>query len=232
MKNEKIDEALELLWMIMEEGNSKNVEISTLPDHTGCFDPELIEKVGKRDIAAAVHEAEKAGYLSIENGKAGYTPFGEGRARDIIRRHRLAERLLSDALALPESEIEPGACKFEHILTEGVTDSVCSFLGHPPMCPHNKPIPRGKCCERFSTEIQPLVIRLKDADVGVFYKIIFMSSKNTHRLQKISGLGLVPGSNIKILQRKPSFVVQTGETMLAIDDEIVDEIYVKNEAGK
>ena len=77
-----------------------------------------------------------------------FTPRGRQRAADIIRRHRLAERLFTDSLALDsESEIEQQACKFEHILSTEATDKICAFLGHPRTCPHGAPIPPGPCCD-------------------------------------------------------------------------------------
>jgi hypothetical protein len=75
------------------------------------------------------------------------TERGRQRAADIIRRHRLAERLFTDSLALEsESEIEQQACKFEHILSPEATEKICTFLGHPRTCPHGAPIPPGRCC--------------------------------------------------------------------------------------
>src|SRR5262249_20573871 len=75
------------------------------------------------------------------------TSRGRQRAADIIRRHRLAERLFTDSLALEsESEIEQQACKFEHILSPEATEKICTFLRHPKTCPHGAPIPRGQCC--------------------------------------------------------------------------------------
>jgi DtxR family Mn-dependent transcriptional regulator len=75
------------------------------------------------------------------------TPRGRERAGSIIRRHRLAERLFTDSLAMDsESEIEQQACKFEHILSPEATDKICTFLGHPRTCPHGAPIPPGPCC--------------------------------------------------------------------------------------
>jgi DtxR family Mn-dependent transcriptional regulator len=77
------------------------------------------------------------------------TPRGRERAGSIIRRHRLAERLFTDSLAMDsESEIEEQACKFEHILSAEATDKICTFLGHPRTCPHGAPIPPGPCCGR------------------------------------------------------------------------------------
>ncbi|MGO9168051.1 MAG: metal-dependent transcriptional regulator [Candidatus Sulfotelmatobacter sp.] len=81
------------------------------------------------------------------------TPHGRERAGSIIRRHRLAERLFTDSLAMDsESEIEQQACKFEHILSPEATDKICKFLGHPRTCPHGAPIPPGMCCETRSVQ--------------------------------------------------------------------------------
>jgi Mn-dependent DtxR family transcriptional regulator len=75
--------------------------------------------------------------------------LGQQRAADVIRRHRLAERLFTQTLKVQnEEEIEQQACKFEHILSPEVTDKICSFLGHPESCPHGSPIPAGECCDK------------------------------------------------------------------------------------
>src|SRR5437660_12780385 len=77
------------------------------------------------------------------------TARGRERAASIIRRHRLAERLFTDSLAMDsETEIEQQACKFEHILSPEATDKICAFLGQPRTCPHGAPIPPGPCCGR------------------------------------------------------------------------------------
>jgi len=76
-----------------------------------------------------------------------FTARGRQRAADVIRRHRLAERLFTETLHIEsEAEIEQQACKFEHILSAEATTRICSFLGHPKTCPHGSPIPPGECC--------------------------------------------------------------------------------------
>ncbi|MEO8725546.1 MAG: ATP-binding cassette domain-containing protein [Acidobacteriaceae bacterium] len=78
-----------------------------------------------------------------------YTERGRQRARDVVRRHRLSERLFVQTFHLSdEAEVEQQACKFEHILSPEATDSICTFLGHPAACPHSNPIPPGECCVR------------------------------------------------------------------------------------
>jgi Mn-dependent DtxR family transcriptional regulator len=76
-----------------------------------------------------------------------FTHTGRQRAADVIRRHRLAERLFTESLGMDDpAEVEEQACKFEHILSPEATDRICAFLGHPRTCPHGAPIPPGACC--------------------------------------------------------------------------------------
>jgi hypothetical protein len=102
-----------------------------------------------RPFVNPCHEALKPVAASSGDGTliVELTPHGRERAGSIIRRHRLAERLFTDSLAMDsESEIEQQACKFEHILSPEATDKICTFLGHPRTCPHGAPIPPGPCC--------------------------------------------------------------------------------------
>lgn len=207
------DEILELLWTLRESGRA------TRQDLVRASEEEAPE--------ALLSELIAAGLVDSSGEEIRLTRTGEDRARGIIRRHRLAEVLLANLFDLDHLQMENSACKFEHILTEPVTESVCTFLGHPPVCPHGKAIPRGECCDRIRTEIHPLVTRLSDASLSDFVRIVFITPKSRKRLEKLSALGIVPGSRIRLLQRNPSYVLQIGETTVAVDRDITDEIYVK-----
>ena len=78
------------------------------------------------------------------------TESGRRRGRDIVRRHRLAEKLLEESFVMSEGASEREACRFEHILSREVTNTICTFLAHPTSCPHGKPIPSGECCRNSS----------------------------------------------------------------------------------
>ena len=207
------DEILELLWTLREEGNASRAE--------------LLRATAEDRPEALLEELLSSGHVVASGEDIRLTPRGEERARGIIRRHRLAEVLLHNLFDLDNLQLESSACQFEHILSEPVTESVCTFLGHPPACPHGRPIPRGECCDRIRTEIQPLVTRLSDASLGTPVRIVFITPKSRKRLDKLSALGIVPGSRLRLLQRNPSFVIQIGQTTVAVDRDITDEIYVK-----
>ena len=74
------------------------------------------------------------------------TPQGRRHASDIIRRHRLSERLFYEMFQIQEELLDENACKVEHSLSAEVTEKLCIFLKHPQTCPHGSPIPPGVCC--------------------------------------------------------------------------------------
>jgi DtxR family Mn-dependent transcriptional regulator len=207
------DEILELLWTLREEGKSSRAE--------------LLGSTSEERPDALLEELLSSGHVEASGEEVRLTRSGEERARGIIRRHRLAEVLLHNLFELDNAQLESSACQFEHILSEAVTESVCTFLGHPPACPHGRSIPRGECCDRIRTDIQPLVTRLSDASLGTSVRIVFITPKSKKRLEKLSALGIVPGSRLRLLQRNPSYVIQIGQTTVAVDRDITDEIYVK-----
>jgi putative ABC transport system ATP-binding protein len=164
---EQLDEVLEELWVLAEHGEIAEVE--RMEVHGALPVSLAIEKMiemgfvvsmphppqphGHKPFVNPCHEALKPLSTSVGDGTliVELTPRGRERAASIIRRHRLAERLFTDSLAMDsESEIEQQACKFEHILSPEATDKICTFLGHPRTCPHGAPIPPGPCCGRIA----------------------------------------------------------------------------------
>jgi DtxR family Mn-dependent transcriptional regulator len=168
-----------------------------------------------------------AGLIRIQAERVTLTEEGDRRANDLVRRHRLAERLFRDLLALGEGTVERQACAFEHILCPEAADSVCTLLGHPPTCPHGNPIPPGSCCGTFQRTVRPLVTGLPSFELGATGRIVFIAPKFHDRMDRLAALGVIPGSTIRLHQRSPSYVIEVGETTIALDPEIAGEIYVK-----
>ncbi|MFB3127705.1 MAG: iron dependent repressor, metal binding and dimerization domain protein, partial [Candidatus Acidiferrales bacterium] len=133
-RDELVDHLLQEVWML-REGN-QSPEIAKL------------RRTAVLDVGGTLARMAERGLVRVENSHVLFTPVGEERARDVMRRYRLAERLFRDTFALGDSEAEDTACKFEHIISPEVTDRICRFLGHPGTCPHGNPIPPGACCSR------------------------------------------------------------------------------------
>jgi DtxR family Mn-dependent transcriptional regulator len=213
VEEERVDEFLELIWTLREKGVSDlDRLLETTPDVEANH---ILRLMIKDDL------------FHVDGNRVVFRERGEEKARELIRRHRLTERLLSEIFEMSEEEVEEEACKLEHILSPGVTESVCTFLGHPPTCIHGKPIPRGECCAKFKKEMKPLVIPLDELGLGEEGRIVFIAPKSHQRLDRLSTLGIVPGSIVRMHQKNPSHVLQIGETTLALDKEIIKDIYVK-----
>jgi putative ABC transport system ATP-binding protein len=161
--DEQFDEVLEELWVLEE--HAQPAEIDRMEVHGALPVSLAVEKMREMGLVTTAphapethhhrpfvnpcHDALKPAAVSVGEGSlvVNLTARGRQRAGDIIRRHRLAERLFTDSLALDsESEIEQQACKFEHILSPEATAKICTFLNHPKTCPHGAPIPPGQCC--------------------------------------------------------------------------------------
>jgi putative ABC transport system ATP-binding protein len=161
--DQQIDEVLEEMWILHESGEP--AEVGRM-DVEGALPVSIaIEKMSQlglvvseahppqphdhKDVVSRCHEKLWPHGAPIGDGAfvVEFTDKGRQRAADVIRRHRLAERLFTETLRIEnESEIEQQACKFEHILSPEATDKICAFLGHPRTCPHGSPIPAGACC--------------------------------------------------------------------------------------
>ena len=210
---ERTDEALELLWVLDEEGHQEEGRFRLCSDDA--------------DVDALLRVLVADGLVTLQGSSILLSQRGRHLARGLIRRHRLAERLFTDVFDLSKENVDDDACKMEHILSEELTESVCTFLGHPPTCPHGKPIPRGECCKKYTVDIRPVVTRLTEFGVGQKAKIVFITPSEMARLGRLSSIGLVPGAVIRLIQRKPSVVLQIDETTVAIDPELAKEMFVK-----
>jgi putative ABC transport system ATP-binding protein len=126
------DHLLEQIWVCGEEGSRADLEHIRTP---GGVDP-----------VRTLSRMEDLKLVSVKEREVRLTEPGKNRARDVVRRHRLAERLFKDTFRIDEHEAHTQACKFEHIISPELDERICSFLGHPTTCPHGNPIPPGDCC--------------------------------------------------------------------------------------
>ncbi len=208
-------EILEKLWTALEEGERDSIDVSELELDDQAS--EISELIDRRLVLTSGNLLE-------------LTSEGRKEAESAIRRHRLAERLLNDILATKHESLEENACKFEHLLHEGMDASICILLGHPRVCPHGLPIPPGECCHRGEEmDSSPLVAALADLNPGQKGKISYIQSRQSEEIQKLMAIGILPGTDIGLIRRYPSYVFQVGNTQYAVDKNIANEIYVRLE---
>jgi len=206
--SERAEEILADLWVKREQQN----EGPSLSDD---------------DTEAALRELAAAGLVDEGAGRASLTEEGEREAAGIVRRERLAERLLVDVVNLGETAATEVACKFEHLLRRGIDDEICTLLGHPKVCPHGSPIPPGECCRSGAREAGKIVSALCDLSPGQGGVIAYIHGRQPAMMQRMLAMGAIPGTPITLVQRSPSYVFQIGQRQVAVDHEIARDIYVR-----
>ena len=210
--NYQKDELLELLWHLDE---NHTLSLPSLREH----DPtNIFEK--------ALHEFSSNGIITLREEEIKLTEEGHKAARAIVRRHRLAERLMVDVIGIKVEETEQAACEFEHILAPELVDSICILLGHPAKCPHGSPIPAGECCAEAKSSIESAVIPLSEMKPGTSARVAFISTRDDNRMHKLLSIGVTPGTELKLQQISPALVVEIAQSQIAIENSIGDEIKV------
>lgn len=210
MLSERAEEILEALWIQIEEQGKKPLDLGASRD-----DP-------------AIEELVKIGFIRKDVDHIHLLERGKSHAEACVRRHRLAERLLTDVFDIKKKIIDEVSCKFEHLLHEGLEDKVCAILGHPKECPHGKPIPIGKCClEKKGKKLLKIVAPLIELEVKDKGQIAYLETKDSSQMQKLISIGTIPGVSLTLIQKFPSYIFQIGESQFAIDQELASSIYVR-----
>ena len=209
---EKAEEVLETLWIHTEEEKKDSFPLDDLGD-----------------MKKPIEELIKTGFISISDNRVMLTSKGLPVAKDVVRRHRLAERLLTDVLGARDILIHEKACKFEHLLDRGLDESICILLGHPKICPHGSPIPAGRCCQKEKTIAQKVIAPLSQLSQGQKGTVAYIHAPESDKLQKLMAMGILPGAPIILIQSFPSYVFQARQTQFAVDKDIADAIYVRLE---
>lgn len=93
-------------------------------------------------VSQTVARMERDGLLRVENDRhLVMTVEGRRLATHVMRKHRLAERLLVDVIGLPWEDVHIEACRWEHVISEAVEERLVKLLNAPSVCPHGNPIP-------------------------------------------------------------------------------------------
>jgi DtxR family Mn-dependent transcriptional regulator len=203
------EEYLEVLWYMKEDGNSS---LSYFREELGAN--------FKQDV---LDEIVSEGIVQLDDDRISLTDSGNGYTRQLIRSHRLAERLVHDVLGVA---FEKGACEFEHILNPDLVDSICTMLGHPRECPHGMPIPEGECCRQRVQTVESSVISLDQLEVGESARVAYVYAASDQQIHRLETMLVRPGSVVKLHQRHPSFVIECEDGMIAIDERVAAGIHV------
>ncbi len=154
-------------------------------------------------VSQTIGRMERDGLVVVsEDRRLELTDAGRQKAVDVMRKHRLAERLLSDVIGLDWAYVHDEACRWEHVMSEQVERRLVELLGHPTESPYGNPIPGldqlGDIpANGFEQGVVGLVRRLNDAGepiTGTVRRLAEPAQVDPELLQQLKNAGVVPGA--------------------------------------
>src|SRR5438270_6042718 len=193
-----VEEYLEAIHELAEEGSQ-------------VIQARLAERLGHSapTVSEMVRRLRDDGYLDLERRNITLTDQGRERAESVVRKHRLAERLLTDVIGLEWHKAHLEAGRWEHVISDEVEALLIKLLDNPATCPHGNPIPGSSAAKEqlvtLDTSQPGQHIRLARITEQVEIDFDSLSYLNSH--------GFVPGARATVRSKAPD-----GTLVLEIDD--------------
>ena len=185
---ESVEEYLEAVYRLEREG--PGVTTSGLASSLG---------VAPASVSGMIKKLAKDGYVQqVARGEVTLTRKGLGVAVRVLRRHRLAERLLTDVLGMPWDEVHAEACMLEHAISERVESRLMKLLNDPNTCPHGQPIPPSDLSDPPAFG-EPLA----QMPEGTHARIESVTEELPEILRYLGEIGMRPGVDVSVVQKAP-----------------------------
>jgi len=187
----------------------------------------LVERLGLSApaVSETVNRLVEQGYAELADDRSLHlTDKGRGVATTIVRRHRLAERLLVDVIGLEWEKVHREADRWEHAISADVEEKLVALLGDPATCPHGNPIPGSR------TEVVPVSsIPLATGTPGpvVVRRISEKVEIDDDAIRFLATSQLVPGSRAVIVRTEREGIrVQSDAGEQVVPNALAELVYV------
>src|SRR3954471_23314893 len=170
-------------------------------DDVDVIQARIVERLGvsRPAVSEMIRRLEHEKLISIDHNTIRLSPTGESLGQQVVRRHRLAERFLTDILGLSWAEAHHEAGRWEHVMSTKVEVAMDRLLGSPTTCPHGNPIP-GSHYEA------PNARRLVDLTVGDAFTVSRIPEElefTPGLLDFLEGASLLPGREGTVTASSP-----------------------------
>ncbi|WGY02817.1 MULTISPECIES: metal-dependent transcriptional regulator [unclassified Nocardioides] len=186
-------------------------------------------------VSQTVARMERDGLLTVEGDRhLELTDEGTRLATRVMRKHRLAERLLTDVIGLDWELVHEEACRWEHVMSETVERRLIELLGHPTESPYGNPIPglgelgQDALGENFMADVEPLSKAAgPETARAVVRRISEEMQKDDSLMSAMRRVGALPDKTITIQATADGVLVGAGGETAEIFPEAADHIFVK-----
>jgi DtxR family Mn-dependent transcriptional regulator len=212
MPSSTIQEYLEAIYKLSLKGEVRPTQVA---EALGVSGP---------TVTATLRRLEAAGLVTRPAGGVQLSGQGQREAIEVIRRHRLAERFLVDALQLPWETVHEEACLLEHAMSPRVMEALEWFLENPSVCPHGHPIPSVE-----GVVSAPAGTPLADVVAGSEGSVVRVSEDDDALVAYVGSVGMIPGARVRVLEvapfEGPMLVVVAGSEH-AVSREVARSVFV------
>jgi len=193
-------------------------------------------------VSQTVGRMERDGLVIVsEDRRLELTESGRGKAVDVMRKHRLAERLLADVIGLDWAYVHDEACRWEHVMSEQVERRLVELLGHPTESPYGNPIPGlevigAEASGEFEQGVVGLVARMNVVGgpiSGTVRRLAEPAQVDPELLQQLRTAGVVPGGTGEFRYSEGYVLVQMdgAEDGLELPVEVASHIFLVDESS-
>jgi DtxR family Mn-dependent transcriptional regulator len=214
------EEYLEAIYNLMMEGDP--VIGARLADKFG---------VARATVTETIKRLVADGYVVQASDKSvGLTPGGQELTEQVLRRHRLAERLLFDLVGMDWISAHEQAHTLEHGMSEELATQISERLGNPLTCPHGNPIP-GNTSSGMTFLREQGAFRLSQAHPGQTVRVVLISEvveDESEVLRRLEDKKIHPRALLTVTRvdqaREVAFVVQGA--VLSVPYDLATRIWV------
>jgi DtxR family Mn-dependent transcriptional regulator len=208
-------EYLEAIYELEEEG--QRIQQARVGERLG-LSPATVSEGVKRLVTD--------GYIDIKGRIISLTRPGRKIAETLVRRHRLAERMLTDMLGIPWHLCHEQAEDWEKVMTAEVEQAILSRLGGEATCPHGNPIPGMDSKVQWSK-----LVAVSSLETGTQARLIrLVEDVELHRevLKYLEERGLMPGRELEVIERGPDGTVtlRVDRQTVALGPQLTDNLWV------
>jgi DtxR family Mn-dependent transcriptional regulator len=212
-----VEEYLETMLSLSEEG-------------VPVIQARIAERLGRSapSVSEMLDRLREDGYVVRDGRRLSLTESGQALAEKVVRKHRLAERLLVDVIGLEWHKVHREAGRWEHVISDDVEARLVELLGDPATCPHGNPIP-GSHSHAPSTPVRPLA----EVEAGERVRLFRISEEVESNLGSLTLLdegGFIPGAVAKVGDRDPEgnvgVTVEGGREAIRVPRDLSDRLYV------
>ncbi len=186
--------------------------------------------VSPASVSGMLKKLVADGYVEHEaRGDIALTRKGLQEAVRVVRRNRLAERMLTDMLGMSWDDVHAEACILEHAITDRLEEALIKTLGDPKTCPHGHPIP-----PRDLSRPEPLGEPLAQVEPGDDATVCGVTEALPEMLRYLGELGMQPGAHVRVIEKAPlggPVTIEIGNKRVAVSLELARMVLVTRQAA-